>query len=394
MNEVSKPGYKHTELGWIPEEWEVDELGSFIKLKNGYSFKSEFFGDKGPILITPGNFKIGGGLSFNARNTTRYKGTYTNNMTFHNGDLLMVMTDLTPDCNLLGKPGIVTENELMLHNQRIGKIVILDLKKSRDFLYHFFTSTIYSKWMKETATGSTVRHTSTGTIKASKIPLPPLPEQTAIAKALSDMDSYIQSLEALITKKRLIKHGAMQELLTPKEDWEEKCIGDLVSISTGSKNTQDKIEDGAFPFFVRSHTIERINSFSYEGEAVLTAGDGVGTGKIFHYINDKFDLHQRVYIMSDFPESLDGYYFYLYFSENFYDRVMQMTAKSSVDSVRREMIANMRIPLPSIQNQKEISESLREIELEIISLEKKLSKALQIKQGMMQELLTGKIRLV
>jgi type I restriction enzyme S subunit len=73
---------------------------------------------------------------------------------------------------------------------------------------------------------------------------------------------------------------------------------------------------------------------------------------------------------------------------------MQMTAKSSVDSVRREMIANMRIPLPSIQNQKEISESLREIELEIISLEKKLSKALQIKQGMMQELLTGKIRLV
>jgi type I restriction enzyme S subunit len=186
----------------------------------------------------------------------------------------------------------------------------------------------------------------------------------------------------------------MQELLTPKEDWEEKCIGDLVSISTGSKNTQDKIEDGAFPFFVRSHTIERINSFSYEGEAVLTAGDGVGTGKIFHYINDKFDLHQRVYIMSDFPESLDGYYFYLYFSENFYDRVMQMTAKSSVDSVRREMIANMRIPLPSIQNQKEISESLREIELEIISLEKKLSKALQIKQGMMQELLTGKIRLV
>jgi len=98
--------------------------------------------------------------------------------------------------------------------------------------------------------------------------------------------------------------------------------------------------------------------------------------------------------MSDFSERLDGYYFYLYFSENFYDRVMQMTAKSSVDSVRREMISNMRIPLPSIQNQKEISKALSEMEKEIISLEKKLSKALQLKQGMMQELLTGKTRLV
>ncbi len=77
------------------------------------------------------------------------------------------------------------------------------------------------------------------------------------------------------------------------DNWEVEPIKQLAIITTGSKNTQDRIPEGAYPFFVRSQTIERINSYSYEGEAVLTAGDGVGTGKVFHYINGKFDIHQR-----------------------------------------------------------------------------------------------------
>ena len=122
-------------------------------------------------------------------------------------------------------------------------------------------------------------------------------------------------------------------------DWITEEIQNIANITTGSKNTQDRIADGTYPFFVRSQTVERINSFSYDGEAVLTAGDGVGTGKVFHYIIGKFDYHQRVYKISNFSEKLNGYYFFLYFSMNFYNRMMQMTAKSSVDSVRREMIA-------------------------------------------------------
>ena len=134
--------------------------------------------------------------------------------------------------------------------------------------------------------------------------------------------------------------------VTP-EDWDVDSIVNLAAITTGDKNTQDRIEDGAYPFFVRSSTVENINSYTFDGEAVLTAGDGVGTGKIFHYINGKFDFHQRVYLISNFSDRLDGFFFYLYFSYHFYFRIMQMTARSSVDSVRREMIANMRIPLPS-----------------------------------------------
>ncbi len=177
------------------------------------------------------------------------------------------------------------------------------------------------------------------------------------------------------------------------EDWYIDALVNLASITTGDKNTQDRVEDGAHPFFVRSQTVERINSFSFDGEAVLTAGDGVGTGKIFHYIKGKFDLHQRVYKISGFHERLDGYFFYLYFSNNFYSRIMQMTAKSSVDSVRREMIADMKIPVPLPGEQRSIAAAMRDVDALLGALTQLIAKKRDLKQATMQQLLTGQNRL-
>jgi type I restriction enzyme S subunit len=177
-------------------------------------------------------------------------------------------------------------------------------------------------------------------------------------------------------------------------DWSVTVIGEIAEVTTGSKNTQDKVPDGEFPFFVRSQTVERINSYSFDGEAVLTAGDGVGTGKVFHYINGKFDLHQRVYRISNFQAAIDGYFFYLYFSSHFYDRIMSMTAKSSVDSVRMEMITKMAIPLPpSITEQRAIATALSDVDALIAGLERLIAKKRDIKQAAMQQLLTGQTRL-
>ena len=173
-------------------------------------------------------------------------------------------------------------------------------------------------------------------------------------------------------------------------DWEVKTIGEISKITTGKKNTQDKIDDGDFPFFVRSQTIEKINSYSFDGEAVLTAGDGVGTGKVFHYINGKFDFHQRVYSIYDFSNSVNGKYFYLYFSNHFYDRIMMMTAKSSVDSIRMEMIANMQIPIPPLHEQQLIAQALNNTDALITNLQQLIAKKQQIKQGAMQQLLQPK----
>lgn len=177
------------------------------------------------------------------------------------------------------------------------------------------------------------------------------------------------------------------------EEWEVDCIGEICKIGTGSRNTQDKKDNGIYPFYVRSEQIERIDTFSYDCEAVLTAGDGVGTGKVFHYVNGKFELHQRVYMISEFADNLCAKYFYWYFSNKFYDRVSSMTAKSSVDSVRKEMIEDMTIPLPPIQEQQRIATALSDIDALISALNKKIEKKKLIKQGAMQQLLTGKKRL-
>jgi type I restriction enzyme S subunit len=177
------------------------------------------------------------------------------------------------------------------------------------------------------------------------------------------------------------------------EDWDTEKIGVLASITTGSRNTQDRIDDGQYPFFVRSQIVERIDSHSFDGEAVLTAGDGVGTGKIFHYINGKFDFYQRVYRISHFSEDLDGYFFFQYFSRCFFERIMSMTAKSSVDSVRMEMIADMLLPLPPIKEQRAIATALSDVDALIAALDKLIAKKRHLKTATMQQLLTGKKRL-
>ena len=135
-------------------------------------------------------------------------------------------------------------------------------------------------------------------------------------------------------------------------EWEMRKFKDVCSTSTGNKNTQDKIDDGIYPFYVRSQTVERINSWTFDGEAILTAGDGVGVGKVFHHTYGKIGVHQRVYILSNFK--CDANYLFHFFSSNFYNRVKRMSAKNSVDSVRKEMITEMPLYLPSEQEQTKI----------------------------------------
>lgn len=175
--------------------------------------------------------------------------------------------------------------------------------------------------------------------------------------------------------------------------WNIKYLSDIASIKTGDKDTQNKVDNGRYPFFVRSQKIERINSYSFDGEAVLTSGDGVGVGKIYHYLNGKFDYHQRVYNIHGFDKSkLHGKFFYYFFSQHFYRRVLGMSAKNSVDSVRMEMIAKMKIPLPPVPEQKKIATILGTWDKAIAKQEKLIAEKEDLKKGLMQQLLTGKKR--
>ena len=154
----------------------------------------------------------------------------------------------------------------------------------------------------------------------------------------------------------------------------------MCSISTGNKNTQDKIDDGIYPFYVRSQTVERINSWTFDGEAILTAGDGVGVGKVFHHTYGKIGVHQRVYILSDFK--CDANYLFHFFSSKFYNRVKRMSAKNSVDSVRKEMITDMPLSLPSHQEQVKIGYLLSLLDERIATQSKIIDKLQSLIKGL------------
>ena len=168
-------------------------------------------------------------------------------------------------------------------------------------------------------------------------------------------------------------------------EWEEKLIGEVCNIKTGKKDTQDKVEGGTYPFFVRSQNIEKINTYSFDGEAILTAGDGVGVGKVFHYVNCKFDFHQRVYMLSEF-KSIHGRFLYEYFSKNFKREVSKYNAKTSVDSVRLEMISKMKIPFPCLEEQTKIANFLSNIDSIIEEENNKLEDLRQWKKGLLQQM--------
>ena len=161
-------------------------------------------------------------------------------------------------------------------------------------------------------------------------------------------------------------------------EWEKCKFKDVCKVGTGNKNTQDKVEDGLFPFYVRSQNIERINSWSFEGEAILTAGDGA-VGKVFHYSIGKIGVHQRVYILSDFK--CDGKYLYQYFSSHFYNRVKRLSAKNTVDSVRMEMITEMPLSLPSIEEQTKIGRLLSLLDKRIATQNKVIEDLKKLKSA-------------
>ena len=281
-------------------------------------------------------------------------------------------------------------------NQQINAI-IPNPRYSAEFIYYLFEYNVAYLLAKAGTTATPI--VSKNAFSRLRIRTPPLPEQRAIAAVLSDVDGLIGSLEALIAKKRAIKQAAMQELLTGRTrlpgfggEWEQCTLGKLAHIATGNRNNQDKRHDGQYPFFVRSSSIERIDSYSYDGEAILIPGEG-RIGEIFHYVHGRFDVHQRVYAVSNVVSSVSVRFLYFYLAEFFGSHAMQNTVKATVDSLRLPTFQAFPLHLPPLPEQRAIATILSDMDSEITALERRLEKTRAIKQGMMQQLLTGAIRL-
>lgn len=237
------------------------------------------------------------------------------------------------------------------------------------------------------------------------IPIPPLKEQQKIADFLSSVDELLELEKIKLEKLKEYKKGLLQNLF-PKEnqnvpdlrfpefknsgEWEETKLKEISEITTGNKNVQDKVEDGIYPFFVRSDNIEKINTYSYDGEAILTAGDG-RIGEIFHYTNGKFDFHQRVYMLSNFKTNIYAKYVYYIFSRDFKKRALSMSAKNTVDSVRMDMISEMEIFIPYYNEQQKIADFLLSVDELILGQTKKIEIMREYKKGLLQQTFPNQI---
>jgi len=416
---VVKPGYKLTEIGVIPEEWEEIQLKNCINLKNGYAFESAFYSDRGMILLTPGNFSRTGGLLFDLNNTKRYCGKYPQDSVLLKGDLLLVMTDLTPDCKLLGKPALVINEEHLLHNQRIAKVLNNEKTVLNNYLFYVFLSDHYLRYLKDRATGSTVRHTSLSIISSVNISLPSKEEQIAIVKYLTDIDSLITSLEKLIEKKKNIKQGAMQELLTGKRrlpgfsgEWEITIIDTCCHILKGrglskSQLTSDGLHDCILYgelFTTYNDVIEEIYSSTNSNDGVESiAGDillpgsttttGIDLAKASALLQDGVRLGGDINILRP-KRKLDSSFFAMYLNVVKRNAIAEKTKGITIHHLHGNDIKNIIVKLPSLSEQIAISTIIKTSDVGLHSLENQLSKYRLIKQGMMQELLTGRIRLI
>ncbi len=179
----------------MPSSYPRVPLGHLIHIKHGFAFKGELFRPSGEeLILTPGNFRIGGGLQRRAEKERFYAGPYRDEFRLNAGDMLVAMTDLTQEAPILGSPLVIPADGVFLHNQRLGRIEVLDeAKLDPGFAYFLFVSDQVRSQLRGSATGATVKHTAPERIYAAEVGLPPLRTQRKIATVLSAYDDLIEN---------------------------------------------------------------------------------------------------------------------------------------------------------------------------------------------------------
>ncbi|MCS2582466.1 restriction endonuclease subunit S [Bacteroides sp. BFG-551] len=392
--------FKKTDIGKIPEDWEVKKLGNISNIKTGpfgsALHASDYVLEGTPIITVEhiGDIHINTNIPIPMINEQDKERLMPYSL--KEGDIVFSRVG-SVDRNSI----ITVKEEGWLFSGRLLRVRSYNFVNSLYLSYHL-SSQQAKKRVISSAVGLAMPSINTKILSEIDIILPVLRnEQNRIATTLSDIDALLSILNKAIEKKKLIKQGVMQQLLTGKkrlngftESWIEEKLGNISLIKTGCRNGNEAVENGKYPFFVRSQTVYRINSYSFDGEAIIIPGEG-GIGSIYHYINGKFDYHQRVYKISDFPKNIYAKYIYFYMKQNFGDYATNLSVKATVDSLRLSAFSNFVLYMPpSKAEQIAIATILSDMDAEIEALEMKRAKYEQVKQGMMQQLLTGKIRLI
>ncbi len=385
-------GYKQTEVGIIPEDWVERKLGAVCKLINGRGFKPYEWKDSGLPIIRIQN--LNGSDDFNY-----FDGHYAKKLEIEPQQLLFAWS---------GSRGTsfgphVWNGPLGLLNYHTWKVQVDPKTISEKFFLHALKQ--LTKFIEEQAHGAAALvHVQKWEMETFKFPLPPTKaEQEAIAEALSDADAWIESLEQLIAKKRRIKAGVSQALLTGKQrlpgfsgEWEVKRVEEFSTVERGRVISHSEISKATNPTYpvYSSQTsnlgvMGHLDSYEFDGEYITWTTDGANAGTIFARTG-RFNCTNVCGTI--LPSAGD---------HRFIAGALSTVSKSHVSrhlgnpKLMNDVMKKISIHLPPTKaEQTAIADILTTMDTELDALAAKLRKARQIKQGMMQELLTGKTRLV
>jgi type I restriction enzyme, S subunit len=325
----------------VTGDWNETQLGELVEIKHGYAFKGEFFSEETTenLLLTPGNFSIGGGFQWGKQKF--YDGPIPDDYILSDGDLVVTMTDLSKAADTLGYSALIPPSEkLLLHNQRIGKVIVKTNSVDVGYLNYQLRTKTYRNEVLASATGSTVKHTSPTKMCAYRFSLPPLAEQKSIASILGALDDKIENnrrmnetLEAMaraIFKSWFVDFDPVRAKAEGNQpahmDAETAALfpssfGDdglpegwcTVSLHTVSnivygKNlpTKNLIESG-YPVFGGNGIIGFHTEYLYEEPQVLIACRGAASGKVLRSLPNSFVTNNSLII--ELTESLLNRYF-------------------------------------------------------------------------------------
>ena len=406
VTQTLETGYKQTELGVIPEDWDIKKFTECADLKHGFQFREEHFSKDGIIIVKIGNLIDGGGINLSnvsfipLNSLVKFSG-----YALKKGDVLMALTGAT-----LGKVSIVDTNKTTLQNYRVGKFVN---KKNINnaYIYYLLQSSYIQKKIKSLVNEAAQPNIGKADFDKFLVPISKnKEEQAAIAEVLSETDALIKALDRLIEKKKNIKQGAMQELLTGKsrlhgewinssslisteigiipKDWVIKKIGETLRVRHGKSQHEIASDNGIYPILATGGEIGRTDDYLYDKPSVLIGRKG--TIDKPQYITTPFWTVDTLFYTEVFDDFYPKFLFYKFNTIDWYS----YNEASGVPSLNATTIEGIQVSVPStFDEQKAIAQVLSDIDSEIEGLEEERKKYIQLKIGMMQQLLTGEIRL-
>jgi len=391
MNQIIPKGYKQTEIGVIPEDWDVKRIGDIADVVGGGTPNTTIlrYWNGSINWFTPTEIGINKYVHQSKRKITNDGLRNSSAKILDEGTVLLTSRAGIGDLSILKEKAATNQGfqSLVPKNQTNSEFIYyLMLTKKADLL--------------DKASGSTFLEISPNNVRAILVQYPQNDEQAIIATALSDADILIENLEKLIEKKKNIKQGAMQELLTGKRrlsgfsgKWEEKKISDVCGkITTGKLNANAMVVGGEYRFYTCAKDYYQIDRCAFDTEALLVSGNGANVGYI-HYYKGKFNAYQRTYVLYDF--SADIQYVKLFMDRNLQERIRVEVNAGNTPYITMGTLTEMQIKIPPTKDEQfQVAKVISDMDSEIEKLESELNKYKNLKQGMMQNLLTGKIRLI